>query len=280
MTLKQTMCVKSRLILSAACLLLLFSAGLASAQCEPGSFCDGDSDGFFRDHKRCRDCLGERDCDDSDPDPTNTCDGGTSVAYTAELTKGAFVFRDGSGEPVALNVFPAEEGNRLLSAETVYMLRPDGPGAPRDTSWDNAFLEVCPGLGGVPEDILAAPDSWSILGYGGVRVSLRDYRLEVPGGEAWEVWIQLIGNEDVGPLLPDVGEQNVFALPWVSLWGKPADKKGRKSDCIGGPLPQELLHPSESELTIRACLPDGNGCASTAQCCSSNCSGGTCQPPL
>ncbi len=68
----------------------------------------------------------------------------------------------------------------------------------------------------------------------------------------WEVWIQLIGGEE--PDQPPWKEKSEFLLDTVSMWGKPVDKKGRSSDCIGGPLPQApLLAPSV--LTITANEP-------------------------
>ncbi len=238
MTLKQTMRVKSRLILWAACLVLVFGAGLVSAQsiCDAGSFCDGDGDGFIRDHRRCRGCPGERDCDDSVYNEDNICDGGTSVVYTAELT-GAFVFRDELGNPVAMNMFPNLRGNALLSTQTAIMLRPHDSD-PLQLTWDHAFEDACPGLGGTKvkiPDILSAFDQWSIQGPGDRRVMLTDDNVLDLNGEAWEVTVQLIGDgTSTDPFLPDPGTTSTFIVHYFAMWGRPVARGGGRRRCAEG----------------------------------------------
>ena len=46
---------------------------VAQDRCVAGAFCDRDSDGLIKQHKRCERCVGDPDCDDDDP--TNVCDG-------------------------------------------------------------------------------------------------------------------------------------------------------------------------------------------------------------
>jgi hypothetical protein len=76
-------------------------------------------------------------------------------------------------------------------------------------------------------------------------LTLRDFLVEDPRGDMWEVWIQLFGGEE-----PPWTEQSVFPLTTIEMWGKPADKKGRKSECGGVPF-----YPITSELTITATEP-------------------------
>ena len=253
MTLKQTLRMKWWLILSAACLVLVFGAGSVSAQsiCDGGNFCDGDDDTFIRDHGRCRDCLGERDCDDDHRDPTNTCGGGTSVTYTAELT-GAFVFADNGG---VMNMSSNSGGDQLVSTDPLMrMWRPPVSDLLPQETWDNAFQEGCPELG-VPfvAGFASSFDSWSIHGPGdAARISLTTLIPDVDG-EVWEIWLQLIGEEQPGvPFLPPVdGDLSVsHPLGTVWVWGKPASNKGRKSLCTGDG--HQPLHPVESVLTITA----------------------------
>ena len=254
MTLKQTLRVKSRLILWAACLVLVFGAGLVSAQtvCAAGEWCDRDGDGFFRDHRRCRDCLGADppDCDDNDAELTTTCDGGTALAYTAKLT-GAFAFANDNGGEIDMFL-----GNdRLLSAQAAFLLRPQDE---YPNTWDQPFLNACPALGGVPVEILANPDSWSL--FEGVRINLVDddvseiildetqttQSLDPP----WELWIQLKSDEDDLVLPDEVGEELTAFLTQVWIWGKPVTKKGRKSDC--DTFWGRLETPSTLVITARA----------------------------
>ena len=46
---------------------------VAQDRCVAGAFCDRDSDGLIKQHKRCERCVGDPDCDDDDP--MNVCDG-------------------------------------------------------------------------------------------------------------------------------------------------------------------------------------------------------------
>ena len=82
------------LILMALCLALVFSVSSVEAQqhhlCFAGSFCDQDSDTFFKNHRRCVHCLdlegAELDCDDHDGDVNpgeENCD--APVASTVQI---------------------------------------------------------------------------------------------------------------------------------------------------------------------------------------------------
>jgi len=66
------------LILMALCLALALTSSPVEAQiCARGEFCDRDGDQFFKDHRRCVECLETinpvPDCDDSDNSDENNC---------------------------------------------------------------------------------------------------------------------------------------------------------------------------------------------------------------
>jgi hypothetical protein len=46
------------------------------------------------------------------------------------------------------------------------------------------------------------------------------------------------------------------------------------------PLVKSIVAPTPAQAGTTPCFPDGTGCSIDAQCCSNNCNGGVCGPPL
>ena len=79
------------LIFSAVCLALVFSVSSVEAQiCDPGAFCDRDGDTFIRDHRKCMECFGEIDCDDSASSNVNSCvDVDSGMTFSVDVLAGS-----------------------------------------------------------------------------------------------------------------------------------------------------------------------------------------------
>jgi hypothetical protein len=231
---------------------LMFVVSPLSAQggvCDAGNFCDRDSDGAIRVHKKCEaaECGVPTDDDDNDclvPDGTGqSCDlvindGDIYPVYSVQLTGGPFQF--GTDPDPLVYVTMNSKGNlNSYDGEPLYIQRP--PEGDAQDAWDLVFdtcvRDFSTKTNSIPPVL---PNDWGIgsNSESDIHIDLKNIMVEeVDSGalQRKEIQIHLRGTPDdpldqFPPACDNVGDQVSFDLRTYKVWGKPWTGPGRSWD--------------------------------------------------
>jgi len=258
-----------------AVLMFAVSPVSADSPCDLGDFCDRDSDGWIKVHKKCAALCSDEfiDCDDSFPDEYGNCEGDPSGGdkYTVELTGGPFQFGTDPLLPVYVTV--NSKGNLNSDEGALLSMLPPSEGDALD-AW-NLVFDTCardfsypPLTTSIPS---FGPNDWGIgtNSESDIHIDLKNIMVEEDDADdvlqRKEIQIHLRGTPaPLGQFLPacdGIEDWVDFELTTYKVWGKPWTGPGRAWDTcflsengnvFPGPEPEERFY---STLTITCASP-------------------------